>query len=451
MHNKQFMFVDMVDDCITAICIWLPLHDLCSFSLTCKRIHNITNQYFNHYYKNHRMEIVQEASGPRINTNEYYAKCFKSSIRNVRLTSMYYNFNPIHLMSFLRFNCCENLNELELNSIHFKSKQLHCDQISLQLSNLTTISFINSTDFDIYNVFLRHCQRLQHLIVKEDTVFPMNCLWMLHEYPHLKSFVYYKSGHNDLTKLRYIIHLNGHIKNIGCSVTRMRDILEFANITLDYLMLWIEHDINNDIFDQIQLICQQKCVKQLRLDFSFSVMFSPILINNIVRLAAMSPTTTIFDGLSFTANSACVHTAISSLQIFQQSLNNLRMLNLEVAQPILPDTIFHAIQINMPNLQVINFHPWSYKFIDDFYRCIGILTAQLKQLKIIAIYQIDMDIISSDSIQQMDIFRKQLCNACPLTIYLPDKIIRSVNFIIPIDSLVTVNLLSSLQRDIYSR
>lgn len=453
MNDRQFVFVDMIDDCITAICSWLPLETLCSFSLTCKRIYNITNQYFNHHYKNHRMEIVLEASGPRINSNDYYIKCFKSSIRNIRLTSMYYNFNPIHLMTFLRFNCCENLNELELNSIHFKSKHSHDDQIHLQLSNLRTISFINSTDFDIFNVFLRHCHRLQHLIVKEDTAFPMNCSWMLHKYSQLKSFVYYKPGLNDIQMLRDFIRLNGHIKNIGCSATRLRDIVAYENGTLDYLMVymdahWIEHGVH-DIFNQIQLICQQKSVKRLRLDFSFGVMFTPALINNIAMLASMGSTTAL-DGISFTAINPWEN-SVSSLQIVQQNLNDLRMLNLEVAQPILSDTIFHAVQINMPNLQVIELHPWSKKFIDDFYGCIGILTVQLKQLKIIAIHQIDINIISSDSIQQMDIFRKQLCNACPLTIYLPDKIIRSVNFSIPIDSLVNVNLLSSFQRDVFSR
>lgn len=439
------MFEDMVDDCITAICNWLPLHDLCAFSLTCKRIYNLTNQYFKHHYKNHRMEIVQDVTGPQINTNEYHIKCFKSNIRNIRLTSMFYNFNPIHLLTFLRLNCCENLNELELNSIHFKSKQSYGDQMHVQLSNLKTISFINSTGYDIYNVFLRHCHRLQHLIVKEDTAFQMNCTWMQHKYPHLRTFIYYKPGSNDIPLLRRFIHLNGHIKNIGCMMKHLLYILAGAKNTLDFLTVRIEDDecLSGSALNPIQLICEQRSVKQLRLDFSFDVMFTSKLLSNFIMLTSMSPTA--LHGISLTANFP-----ISSLQIFQQNLNNLKWLNLEVAQPILPDAIFHAIQINMANLQVIHFHPWSSKFIDNFYRCIGILTAQLKQLKIIAIHRIEMSIISSDSIQQMDIFRKQLRNASPLTIYLPDEIIRNVNFIIPIDSLIKVKIISSLQCDMYS-
>lgn len=444
--REQLMFLDMDDDCIETICNRLPLHDLCSFSLTCKRVYNLTNRYFNRKYKNHRMEIVNESSGPRINTNECYAKCFQSNIQNIRITSLYWNLNPIHLFTFLRLNCCENLNELEFDTINFKANQTYGDQIHIQLANLTTISFINCTHFDIYNGFLRYCQRLQHLSVKEEKPIRMNCAWMLHKYPHLKSLVYHASEFcYNVPRLAEFLQLNGHIKNIGCSGNRiLLNIIANANITLDYLWLRIEHaSLFNAIYERLQSMCQQKIVQRLKLDFGWYVIFTQEMTSNLATLAALAT----LDGLSFAIKELQL---ISYHPIIRQRFENLRSLNLEMAYPI-TETIFHVFTVNVPNLEEIHFHPWwSGKFIDNFRICIGILAAKFKQLNVIAIYQIDESIITSNSIIQMNIWRKQLSNACPLTIYLPDGIIRSVKFNMPIESVVMVKSLSSLKRDIYS-
>lgn len=452
VRKQQLMLLDMDDDCIETVCNRLSLHDLCSFSLTCKRIHNLTNQYFNRKYKNHRMEILNESSGPRINTSEHYAKCFASSIRNIRITSRYWNLNPINLFTFLRLNCCENLNELEFDTINFSAKHSYGDQIHVQLANLTTISFINCTTFDIYNGFLRHCQHLEHLLVREEKPIRMNCAWMLHRYPHLKSLVYHTSECYNVPRLPEFFRLNGHIKNIGCSGNRLLlNSIADANITLDYLWLRIEHaSFFNAIFERLQSLCQQKFVQRLKLDFGWYVIFTPEMTSNLATLAAASNTAseTTLDGLSFASKQLQL---ISSYHpIIRQRFENLRSLSLEMAQPM-SDIIFHVLTVNVPNLEEIHFHPWwSGEFIDNFRICIGILAAKLKRLSVIAIYQIDGSIISANSIIQMNIWRKQLCNACPLNIHLPDKILHSVKLKIPSGSIVLVNSLSSLQRDIYS-
>lgn len=53
-------------------------------------------------------------------------------------------------------------------------------------------------------------------------------------------------------------------------------------------------------------------------------------------------------------------------------------------------------------------------------------------------------------IKEMDICRKQLSNACPLSIHLPPEITQNIKFIIPTGSLITVKPIPSLERDIYS-
>lgn len=446
--REQLKFLDMDDDCIEAICNRLALDDLCSFSQTCKRVYNLTNRYFNRTYKNHRLEIVNKSSGPRVNTNECYAKCFPSSIRNIRITSEYWNLNPINLFTFLRFNCCENLNELEFDTINFSGNQSYGDQIQLQLAHLTTISFINCTTFDIYDGFLRHCQQLEHLLVKEEKPIRMNCAWMLHRYSHLKSLVYHAPECYNVPRLPEFFRLNGHIKNVGCSGNLpMLNCIADANITLDYLWLRIEHASSfNANFERLQSMCQQKIVQRLKLDFGWYVTFTPEMTSNLATLAAMNTGQTL-DGLSFASRELQV---ISHHPIVQQRFENLRSLSLEMAHPT-NESIFHVLTVNVPNLEEIHFHPWwSGGFIDNFRICIGILAAKLKRLNVIAIYQIDESVISSNSIIQMHVWRKQLANACPTTIYLPDKIVRNAKLNIPIGSIVLVKSLSSLKRDIYA-
>lgn len=449
--QKQLVFLDMDDDCIEAICNRLALDDLCSLSLTCKRVYNLTNRYFNRKYKNHRMEIVNESSGPRVNTDERYAKCFASSCRNIRITSMYWNLNPINLFTFLRLNCCENLNELEFDTINFSAQQSYGDQIRAQLANLTTISFINCTTFDIYNGFLRHCQHLEHLLVKEEQPIRMNCAWMLHRYPHLKTLVYHAAECYNVPRLTEFFRLNGHIKSIGCSGNcLLLNSIANANLTLDCLWLRIEHaSFFSAIFERLQSMCQQKIVQHLKLDFGWYVIFTPEMTSNLATLAAAAAPSTgsTLDGLSFASRELQL---ISYHPIIRHRFEHLRSLSLETAHP-LTDAIFHVLTGNVPNLEEIHFHPWwSGGFIDNFRICIGILAAKLKRLSAIAIYQIDESLISSNSIIQMNVWRKQLRNACPTTIYLPDKIVRSAKLKIPTGSIVSVKSLSSLKRDIHS-
>lgn len=443
VKSEKVLFLNMDNDCIEAICKWLPLNDLCTFSLTCRRVNALANQFFYRQFQNHRIEITNETCGPQIRTKDSYAKCFTSNIRNVRLSSVYVNFKPMRLFTFLRLNCCENLSELEFDSIYLKSKPSYGEQIQMQLNNLTTISFINCTTCDIYNEILCYCIRLRHLVVKEEAPIRMDCTWMHHKYSHLETFVYHAAEHFNVTPLTEFFQLNAHIKNVACTPNRILNILNAQpNIALDHLILRIEHaTILTAYFKVLTSLAQQHRIKCLKLDFGWDVIFSPELAN---QLEVLSSVTTL-DGLSF----ALKELHRSYYPIVHRRFDHVTSLNLEVARPI-ADAIFHRLPINVPNLQAIHLLPWHSKFIDSFEHSIGILAAYLKHLKIIAIYQINVNVISPKSIAQMHTWRKKLHTACPLTIYLPYEITENITFIIPVGSLVTVKPISSLKRDIYS-
>lgn len=447
----NIMLLNIDNDCIESICDWLPLNDLCAFSLTCKRFHRLANQYFYHRYKHHRMEIVNDLCGPRINTRERYAKCFTSNIRNIRMTSVYWNVQPIHLFTFLRMNCCENLQELELDTINFKTKsiQKYGEQIQKQLEHLSTISFINCSVYDIYNGFLRYCIRLKCLMVKEETPIPMNCTWLFHEYPCLETFIYYVPECLNVPPLTEFFRLNPHIKRVAGSGDRLLNVLSETSITLEYLMLRIEHaTIFDAIFHVLKVMCKQNQVNTLKLEFGWDVKFSCKIADSIMNLQSF----TALEGLSF-ERSTLAENELKSIffhSITHHSCENVKSLRLDVVKPI-AEVVFRLLPLYVPNLEEIHLHPWWNKCAKNLVVFIGILAAELKQLKIISIHRIDANLISTHFIVRINNARKQrqLFNTC-LSIYLPYEIIQNIKFIIPVDSLVAVKPISSLKRDIYS-
>lgn len=446
--NENSMFLNLNDDCIEAIFRWLPLANLCSLSLTCKRAFKLTNQYFHRQYPNHCMNISNTLSGPIIKYNEYYVKCFRSSIQNIRFTSDYWNLNVVHLFTFLRMNCCENLRELEFDSINLKSKESYGAQIHAQLKNLTTISFINCSTHDIHNGFLQYCDNLKHLIIKEEKLVELNCKWTQEIYPNLKSLVYYVTEAHTIQinidiQLQRFLSKNSHIKNIaGDHRIVYLTIESLQNIHLEYLVVRIEHAaFFTAIFNELKSLCEERRIERIRLVFGYSVAFTPTMTSNVASLQKY-----VTLDLSFTT---------SELEYFlyhpilQHKFDNVKLLSLEVAQPI-PDRSFHLLPITVPNLEEIHLKPWWKEFIVNFRPCIGTFAAKFKDLKTLVIHLIDPDIIPTDAIIEMDFWRKKITGACVLTIYFPYEVIQKIKFIIPMNSCVKVKSISALKRDIFT-
>lgn len=444
----ELMFSDLPDNCIESICARLRLDDLCSFSLTCKRVHKEASRQFYLRYKDHQMEIVNTLGGPQVKAREPYVKCFKSKIRNIKITSDYCNLGLTSLFTFIRIECCENLRELEFDSINLRSEQRYGKLMKAQLANLTTISFINCLNCDIRNGFLKYCKSLQHLVVKDEIDTKMDCTWMSHVYPKLESFVYYVPS-IDSTELLTFFQLNSHLKRLACSNDQIiRDISDLG-ITLDFLLFRIRApELLAESFEILKHLCGSKQVHRLQLEFSewFSTCEYPRrTINDLVSLGSA------LDGLSFKNSQLklSLHHPLTSNYRF----DNIKYLSLEVTKPI-TRSILRRIALKLPNLEEIHLNSWlNAIFVEHFHsgwNSVLTLVTVLKNLRTIAIYRIDAKDIAEDSIERMHDLRKDLEDAVPLTVHLPYEIIQNVKFRIPFGSLVFVEPISSLERDIYS-
>lgn len=439
----EIMFSDLPDNCIESICARLPLDDLCSFSLTCKRVHKEASRQFYFRYKDHQMEIVNTLGGPQVKAREPYVKCFKSKIRNIKITSDYCNLGLTSLFTFIRIECCENLLELEFDSINLRSKQQYGKLIKAQLAKLTTISFINCSNCDIRNGFLKYCKSLQHLVVKEAIDTKMDCTWMSHVYPKLESFVYYVPS-TDSTELLTFFQLNSHLKRLACSNDQIISYISDLGITLDFLLFQIRSpELLADSFEILKHLCGSKQVHRLKLEFSgwFSACEYPRrVINDLVSFGSA------LDALLFESSQLklTLHHPLTN-----HRFDNIKYLSLGVTKPI-TSSILRRIALKLPNLEEIHPNSWlNAIFIEHFQYSVGALVSVLKNLRTIAIHRIDAKDIAEDSIEQMNDLRKDLEDAVPLTVHLPYEIIQNVKFRISFGSLVFVEPISSLERDMY--
>lgn len=446
------------DDCIEAILRWLPLADLCSLSLTCKRAFQLTSRYFYRQYPDHRMEVTNRLSGPVIKCSENYLKCFSSNIRSIRLTSEYWNLNPVHLFTFLRMHCSEHLRELEFDTINLKCKEIHTygKQINVQLKNLTTISFVNCTMYDIYHGFLQYCDNLTNLIVNDDESNGKPCyIWLHKTYPHLESFVYYKADSltnyplfDDRTMIAFFEN-NPHIRNVASDYRIVWNISQ-TNIKLDYLVVRIKHKaFFGAIINELLSICKQKRIQRLQLVFSnISDEYSTKMTDDLIKLGKY-----VTLELSFAIEEWRVDELqfiIEPLKLEQVPSFKVKSLHLEFCQQFVSDSYFHKLSEMMCDVEEIHLKPWWNEFIVNFRPSIGTFAARFKQLKTLVIHRIDPDIIPHDVVEEMDIWRRKLSGACLLTIYLPSDVIQKINFTIPVGSRVNIKPISTLQRDIFT-
>lgn len=444
-HSAVLEFLDLNDDCIESIFGCCSLAALCSLSLTCTRIFMLGNSHFNRKYTKHRMEISDELAGPTVLGSENYIKCFGSNVRNIRISSKYKRSNCMRLFRFLRDNCCNNLKELEFDSVCLSNRtEKYGVLIKSQLNTVTTVSFINCSGYDIYNSFLKYCNQLKHLIVKEETfTSELNCTWMVQAYSHLESLVFHNPSSLGRSfvppEMLLFIQLNSQIKNIAISnmVILLHIVQSQLNMNLDYLVLRIEND--NPIDDTVRILkdlCESGRLRRVKLDFEFSMVFEPFMVETLNSFGTFQQ----FDGLSFAIRESTHDCLING------TFNHVKSLSLEISTSLNAGHL-HRLTSTVPNLEEICLNPWSADLLDHLDHYIINLLA-LKKLKTIVIHRINPNVTTQLLITIESCFKCNLFeSSTTLTIYLPYEIVQTCKFIN--SNRVRIQPISSYDQDIF--
>lgn len=233
-------FLDMNDDCIDTICKLLQLDDLCSMSRTCKRVQSIAGDYFQRYYPNNhvRIQSFRRRSVFYMYPDERYVEDLKPFIRNVSIQE----YKGSVCVNYLKENFCENLREIALHGIHCELNATHGILIKHQLKRLESIKFVNCAIGDIYDIFLKHCQKLKHLGIDEPIQFNGRVTWDQYNFPTLESIAYYDEANTKRADFNGFLRRNSHIKRIACKGTNIQLIVFQRAKNLEHLVLCYNSD-----------------------------------------------------------------------------------------------------------------------------------------------------------------------------------------------------------------
>lgn len=220
LRPNETEFMDMNDDCIRHILWKLHPTDLCSMSFTCERMQRLAFDHFTHQYPSKKVTIaMDQANGPYIRNSDGYIKYFAKCIRNIRIDSPGANVNMKRLFEFIKAECCADLRILEL-TIAGRLQAKMIAVITEQLENLSTLHLDNPfSRYDIYEVLLRHCKKLQHLIIRSSSTFVST--WMRHSYPTLTRLTIDVSLETQIQEIvmhaKRFFQLNPQIKDFICT------------------------------------------------------------------------------------------------------------------------------------------------------------------------------------------------------------------------------------------
>lgn len=207
-------FLDMNNDCIDRICSLLALDDLCSMGRTCKRIHNIAGHYFQRHYPNNyvRIQSFRRRTVYYMYPNEKYVEDLKPFIRNVSIQE----YKGSVCVNYLKANFGENLREIALHGINCDLSKTHGIQIKGQLKRLESIKFVNCSVGDIYEIFLKHCEQLQHIGIDEPIQHNGTSTWPQYSFPTLQSIAYFDEANTNRADFGGFLRRNPQIKSIAC-------------------------------------------------------------------------------------------------------------------------------------------------------------------------------------------------------------------------------------------
>lgn len=216
---NEMEFIGLNDDCIRQILWKLTASDLCSMSFTCERLQRLAFDHYPRQYPDKKITIAMcSPKTAYIRNADKHMKYFAKCIPNIRIDSPGPRANIQCLFDFVHTECCAELRTLEL-SIAGRVKACHIEVIKSNLETLSTLHIHEPFGrYDIYDVLLQHCKKLQHLIIMSTDSFDSS--WMQHAYPTLTKVTFNFTSDKQIRQFvllaKTFIRLNPQIKQFTC-------------------------------------------------------------------------------------------------------------------------------------------------------------------------------------------------------------------------------------------
>lgn len=280
---SEIQFLDLNDDCIFVIFDRLSTKDWCSMSFTCERLQALALDHFQRKFPDEAITIIQSKAATRTvytfsNPNGHPVKL----IPNVKMV----NVPPTkHLFEFIKAECCPKLKTLSIttNSI---ITAINGEKIKSQLKELESLAvFKLHPKTDIYNGFLKHCPKLEHLTIETTNDWKTN--WMLYSYPQLKSLSFlvdcgkpYRGKFGEFAG--QFFRNNSQLKDILCIGGWSMNVILLNVSEIECLSIEIKTNDNlSEILDNLKSYCQRSPIDCL--EFDITNLTSPVEALNMLN------------------------------------------------------------------------------------------------------------------------------------------------------------------------
>lgn len=269
-------FLSIIIQCTDDLFDWLSLDELAALNLTCKKLQQLTSDYYHRKYLMKCLKI-----GQLYGTNDIQFRCRDKSVNT---------FEPFvrSLVVLPSTECLEYLKSThtkDLVSVSFYDGEIldtATDALAELMKNVEIIEIQYGSIYgEFHESFLKFCSRIKQLIIKygfnECENIGIENQWLLNEYPTLEHFHWSAGSLPD--NLDTFFHLNPNIRTFNASIyTAMSSIIFLIDTGLKFDELYLEvilelHEDEHEGMEVMRIslntLYERKQIKSLMLQFIF--------------------------------------------------------------------------------------------------------------------------------------------------------------------------------------
>lgn len=250
-------FLALNDDCIDAICEWLPLKSLAALGNTSKRLNQVASTYFRRKHPVKNLLMMNYNGEVNMYPKKLYVQCFSDNFRNIVLHG-----NDLNVFKYAatKFNGIK-LKRVSINAAHMTNAHTKCIRGILEHAEI--VEFVRCTFAGGLNETLKHCSNMKHLAIKSIT----ECIkygrsneWLLDEYPTLKHLHWSIPGPLP-PELAVFFTQNPNVDSF-CGDTRILSFMLEHNVRINELILKMAPTFE-EVFSQLAKVVEQNAVQTI--------------------------------------------------------------------------------------------------------------------------------------------------------------------------------------------
>lgn len=281
IEKSDNKLLSIINHCGDDFFDWLTLNELAALNLTCRRLEQLTTEYFQRKYPMKTMKV-----GQILGTNAIHYRCndksmqaFKQNVRNLVVLP------TTECLHYLRLNHSKDIVSIAFYDGEIADNAI--DDIAELVKNAEIIEIqYGSIHSEFYDSVLKFCKCIKQLIIKygftECEISGIENQWLLRTYPTLEHFHWSRSPLLD-RNLDTFFRLNPQIQSFNGSVyTTMTTILFLTQtgICINELHLEIILELYEENKEGVEIVqthlnrlYENKQIKSLMLQYSFYTQF----------------------------------------------------------------------------------------------------------------------------------------------------------------------------------